>query len=494
MSDPVFGIGIQRIDNEPRPASTADMAVLGLVGTAPDANPLIFPLNQPVLVFSDNAVATLALGSTGSLVGQLELINAQLGEFQVSARVVMVRVEEGADEAETLANLVGNLALRTGIHALLKSGADLGVVPRLVGVPGHTYQRETGVSAVTVANGGANYTSAPAVAFTGGGGTGAAGTAVLGTGPNAGKVVSVTITNPGSDYTGAPTVAFTGGGGTGATATATVADLANIVTVALPAVLNQLIAHAPVSGPHSTVEAFNDWRETLNSFRLIPVETWGKTGSPATDIDSIGTVLGIAVRRDHEKGGRPFHSWANQPVYGIVGPNRPIDYSLTDGATEAQMILANNGSVIVRGEAGVETAIADGGFIFIGTDNAGSDDLWRFYNVTRGRDYIHIIFLRTLKFYLGKFNLTGQTIQAVLNTMNSILRDLKAEGCILDYKPTTFERDQNSPEELRKGRFKLLFQAEEAPVFRYLGLRSARYRPALDTLLDDLLAQMDTAA
>lgn len=493
MSDPTFGIGLERIDNEPRPASKADMAVVGLVVTAPAANAALFPLNDPVLIYSDDATSALALGSEGTVAGQIDLINAQLGEFQVSARVVIVRVEEGADDEETLANLVGNASLKTGIHVLLKAGAKLGVVPRLVGVPGYTYQRDTGISAVTVANQGSGYTSAPTVAFTGGGGTGAAAVAVLGAGADEGKVVSVNITNPGSGYTSAPAVSFSGGAGAGAAATAEVADLANPVTAALPAVLNALLAHAPVTGPHSSVTAYNDWRETLNSTRLIPVETWVKVGSPAEEIDSVGAVLGIAVRRDHEKGGRPFHSWANQPVYGIVGPNRPLDFSLTDGATEAQTILAANGGVILRGEAGVETAIASGGFVFVGTDNAGEDELWRFYNVTRGRDYIHLLLLRTLRFYLGRFNLTGQTIQAVLNTVNGALRDLQAEGDILGFK-VTFERAQNSPEELRQGRFKLLFMAEEAPVLRYLGVRSARYRPALDDLLDDLLAQMDVAA
>ena len=56
-----------------------------------------------------------------------------------------------------------------------------------------------------------------------------------------------------------------------------------------------------------------------------------------------------------------------------------------------------------------------------------------------------------------------------------------------------FERDQNTPENLRLGRFIVNFQAEEAPVLRYLGIRSARYRPALDILLDDLAAQLDAA-
>jgi len=236
-----------------------------------------------------------------------------------------------------------------------------------------------------------------------------------------------------------------------------------------------------------------DWRETIQSDRLIPVESWIKVGPQATLMDSVGAVLGIGVRRDHEKGGRPFHSWANQPIQGIVGPGRNIDFSLTDGATEGQSILALNGGVILRGEAGVETAIASGGFVFVGTDTAGEDDLWRFYNVTRGRDYIHLMFLRTLRFYLGRFNINGQTIEAIRNTMVSALRDLQAEGDILGYK-VSFERDQNSPENLRMGKFTVNFAAEEAPVLRQLGIRSSRYRPALDTLLDNLIAQLDIAA
>ena len=62
------------------------------------------------------------------------------------------------------------------------------------------------------------YTSAPSVSFSGGGGTGAAGTAVL----TNGRVSSITITNAGSGYTSAPTVTIAGSGG--ATATATVAS------------------------------------------------------------------------------------------------------------------------------------------------------------------------------------------------------------------------------------------------------------------------------
>ena len=410
MSDPTFGISITRIDNEPRPAVWSDMSVVGLIGTAPAADAATFPLDTPVFMYSDDAVKRTALGASGTIPEALSLINAQLGEFQVAAKVVIVRVAEGDTVAETIANIVGD-GIATGLEAFVHAGPTLGVIPRLLCAPGFTSQRD------------------------------------------------------GTD--------------------------ANAVCVALPAVCSKLLAHAVVDGPATTEQAALDWRETLSSSRLIPVDPAVRVmnGTEVAVVPLSPAVIGIGVRRDHEKQGRPFHSWANQPVQGIVGPSRPINFSLTDGATEGQRMLSHNLGVLLRGEMGVETAIASGGFVYVGTDNAGEDDLWRFYNVTRGRDYIHLMFLRTLRFYLGRFNITGQTVQAVLNTIGFALRDLKADGDILGYE-VKFTRDQNSPEELRQGRFTVNFAAEEAPVLRYLGIQSARYRPALDALLDDLLAQV----
>lgn len=296
--------------------------------------------------------------STGTIPAALSLINAQLGEFQVAAKVVVVRVTEGDTVEETIANIVGD-GLTTGLEAFIQAGSILGVIPRLLSAPGFTSQRS-----------GSN---------------------------------------------------------------------ANGVCAALPSICNRLLAHAVVDGPATTEQAAIDWRETLSSTRLIPVDPAVRvmSGANVAVVPLSPAVIGIGVRRDHEKQGRPFHSWANQPVQSIVGPSRPINFSLTDGATEGQRLLSHNLGVLLRGEMGVETAISSGGFVFVGTDNAGEDDLWRFYNVTRGRDYIHLMFLRTLRFYLGRFNITGQTVQAVLNTIGFALRDLKADGDILGYPKAT---------------------------------------------------------
>ena len=73
------------------------------------------------------------------------------------------------------------------------------------------------VRSVQVGSGGASYTSAPTVAFSGGGGNSAAATATIN---SDGEVNGIAVTNNGTAFTGVPTVSFSGGSGSGATATA----------------------------------------------------------------------------------------------------------------------------------------------------------------------------------------------------------------------------------------------------------------------------------
>ena len=68
------------------------------------------------------------------------------------------------------------------------------------------------VAGVRITAGGSSYNSAPSVSFSGGGGSGAAGTALI----SSGAVTGVLITDPGQGYTGVPNVSFSGGGGSGA--------------------------------------------------------------------------------------------------------------------------------------------------------------------------------------------------------------------------------------------------------------------------------------
>ncbi|RYC10179.1 phage tail protein [Ciceribacter ferrooxidans] len=267
---------------------------------------------------------------------------------------------------------------------------------------------------------------------------------------------------------------------------------ANPVAAALPAVCEQILAVAIVDGP-STLAGFTDWVETLSSKRLIPVAggVYAENSAGAAVLRAASPrIAGVAVRRDYENGGSPFRSWANQAIYGITAPERKLRFSLTDGTTEGQQILAAKGGIIVRGESGDDFAIADGGFVYIGTDNLSAETIWDQYHKVRGRDFIELTVLRTIRQYLGRFNLTTQTIQSVVNTIAAICDQRQSAGDILGSR-SRFDPDKNNPADLRAGHIYVDLQFEEAPVFRRLSVTSRPYAAALTATINEIIARQD---
>ena len=267
---------------------------------------------------------------------------------------------------------------------------------------------------------------------------------------------------------------------------------ANPVCAALPGVLNKILAHAIVDGP-ATEAAFTAWRETLSSDRLIAIA--GGVYRPDTSGASVlrssaPRIAGVAVRRDYENDGAPFRSFANQPIYGITNTERALGFSLTDGATEGQQILAAQGGIIVRGESGDDFAIADGGFVYIGTDNLGAETIWQQYHKVRGRDFIELTAIRTVRQYLGRFNLTTQTIQSVVNTISNIIERRIAAGDLLGGR-CRFDPELNNPQDLRAGHIYIDAQFEEAPVFRRATITSRPYAAALNATIQEIISQQE---
>ena len=492
MSAPYVGFSVQRESLEPASASNAKMSVIGLAGpfskaTSADqaAFDAAFPVNTPVLINTTDAKARM-IDPDGEIGRALSLINAQMADGQTAALAVLVRVAAGVSDDATIANIAGNSAAGTGIHAFKRAGSICGVFPRLIAVPGFTKQTKTGLTGLTVTAQGSGYTSAPTVAFSGGGGTGAAATATI----VDGKVTGLTITNAGSGYTSAPSVAFSGGAGTGATATASVGMLANPVAASLPSVLDAIFAIGYVFAGSVDATASKSYRETLSSKRLNVIDTGVKvidSAGSTIDTDPCPALLGLHVRRDFAYDGRPFRSILNQPVYGIVGPSRDVEFNLLDGSSEGQDLLSNQIGVIVRGEGGNDFAIADGGFVFMGFENVGDESVWQQTHKVRGRDFIELTVIRTVRQYLGKFNLTTQTIQTIVDTVDDILAIAEARQEILGRR-VRFDPDLNNTSDLRTGMIYVEAKFEEAPVFRKMNLVSRPYVTALSSTIETILA------
>lgn len=501
-TSPIFGIVTQRVDNESNPAIYADLDTVGIIGPAPDADATVFPINTPVLFNSDDYTTIAMLGTNAGFIRDaIRGVNDQLADFEHAAQIIYVRTEPGTDNDAgialqiTLANIMGDSSNETGVSAFLKSAEMVHAIPRLIMAPGYTGQLTSTIDSLTVATAGTGYIGGQSYTITFSGG----GTNVVQGAAHAIANIDGTLGNPiidkfGAFYTNPPTATISapGGGGTQAVYSVTIATNADPVCAALPGVLSQLIAQAVVESAGTSRASTEAWRQTLNSDRLIPMEGGVKVIDPTFGdvvvMPCSSRVIGCMIRRDFQTGA-PFHSAANQAVNGIVGPARRISFNITDGANEGQELLAENVGIIVRGELGNDFAIAQGGYILIATDNAGEDELWRFYNVTRGRDFINLTLIRTLRYYLGRFNITAQTITVVQNSMKQVLGYLKATDNLIGFK-ITFSGSLNTSDEIRKGNITISFAAEEPTVLRKVTAQGSRYRPAVDALIRQLEAQL----
>ncbi|WP_237673683.1 phage tail sheath protein [Vreelandella profundi] len=126
------GVRVVEINEGTRPIRTVSTAVIGIVATAPAADETAWPLNTPILV-TDLYAAIGSAGAGGTLRRTLAAIVAE-----TRALCVVVRVEEGLDEEETTANIIGGVSptgQKLGMQALTAAETKLGVKPRILGVP-----------------------------------------------------------------------------------------------------------------------------------------------------------------------------------------------------------------------------------------------------------------------------------------------------------------------------------------------------------------------
>lgn len=149
----LHGVEVIDIDTGARVITTVRASIIGIVGTAPNADPLLFPINTPVLIAGSRreAAGLDILGDgDGTLPSAVDTILDQAG-----AMIIVVRVEEGATPAETLANVLGGVDAATGqyegVHALLAAESVLGYAPRILIAPGFTHERTAEASNAVVA-------------------------------------------------------------------------------------------------------------------------------------------------------------------------------------------------------------------------------------------------------------------------------------------------------------------------------------------------------
>ena len=446
----LHGVEVLQIDTGSRSISTVRSSVIGLIGTAPNADPAAFPLNTPVLI-AGSRIEAAKLDITGD--GSGTLLDAMDSIFdQCGAVVIVVRVEEGATDTETLANIIGGVNATTGqyegVQAFLGAESITGYHPRILIAPGFTDERVTGgVTSLTVTTGGTGYTSTPTVEITGGGAGATATATVVG-----GVVTKLTITDAGSGYTTAPTVTISGGGGTGATATATYGTSGNAVVAELVGIAERLRAVIIADGPNSTDSNVIAYGNDFGSKRVYVVDPKViKTDSSGSSVTAWASpcVAGLIAKVDNEKGF--WWSPSNQLINGITGTARAIDFTLGDSSSRANLLNENNIATIVNYD----------GYRLWGNRTLSDDNKWAFLCVVRTADIINDSLLRAHLWAVDR-GITKQYVHDVTEGVNNYLRYLTSEGAILGGSCWA-DPDLNTADQIAQG--KVFFDFDFTPAY-----------------------------
>ncbi|WP_395461581.1 phage tail sheath subtilisin-like domain-containing protein [Wolbachia endosymbiont (group A) of Therophilus tumidulus] len=140
----LHGVNVIEVTSGAKTVRAAKSSVIGVIGTAPEADEQKFPLNKPVLIAGSLKEAA-KLGKTGTLPQAVSSIFTQVG-----ATVVVIRVKESENsdpklkEEETLKNIIGGVDKETGeyqgIEAFLSSESIVHVLPRILIAPQFTHQ------------------------------------------------------------------------------------------------------------------------------------------------------------------------------------------------------------------------------------------------------------------------------------------------------------------------------------------------------------------
>ena len=154
MSDYLHGVEVIHLTEGGRPITVQATSAIGIVGTAPFADPAAFPLDMPVRITT--AAQALALKATmpaNAVAGAEGTLPTSIAAIYDQARtpIVVIRVEVETELADQLVKVVGAQDESTGVYGLLAARAATGLKPKILIATGFTHQQIGGAANPVVA-------------------------------------------------------------------------------------------------------------------------------------------------------------------------------------------------------------------------------------------------------------------------------------------------------------------------------------------------------
>jgi len=272
---------------------------------------------------------------------------------------------------------------------------------------------------------------------------------------------------------------FTGGRADGAK---------NPVADALEQVAKKLKSIAVIDTGGADKEGSIEYRKDFSSRYIYLLDPYVRVAQGADIVIKPAAPFAAAMflLRDKAKGG-PYASPSNQDVAGILGTARPISYF--DGEIDHEANILNQNAIATFIPSQVAQSASGefmaNGRILWGSRTASDDPIWAFVNVVRIRAAIEKTIARTLRPWAVDQNMTSQNVISVMRSIQAFLDSLVISQAILGGR-VWFERAQNDNMNLRAGKVKVEFDAEETPPMESITVGSRRNEEYFENLANDI--------
>ncbi|MDR6960549.1 phage tail sheath protein FI [Pseudomonas brassicacearum] len=214
------------------------------------------------------------------------------------------------------------------------------------------------------------------------------------------------------------------------------------VGTALVALADKLRGLAILDGPNTTDEAVMAYAENFGAKRAFLVDPgvqyWDTTADATVDAPGSAWVAGLFAWTDREYGF--WASPSNKEFVGITGTSRPIEF--LDGDETCRANLLNN--------AKITTIIRDDGYRLWGNRTLSSDPKWAFVTRVRTMDIVMDAILYGHKWAVDR-SITATYIKDVTEGLQAFMRDLKAQGAIINYEVFA-DPELNTASQLEQGK------------------------------------------
>lgn len=498
----LHGVEVLQIDAGPRPIETVSSAVIGIVGTAPNSQPEVKATLASGVVASNNAITF-----TSKLLGVLgNAISIKFVDPKANSAALSVSVS-GQDITVNLATSAGG-AITTTATLLMAA------------IAGNTAANALVSAASTGASTGAGVVAAQSMTYLSGGideafplntpvlvagsRLAAAALGTDGTLPDAldsifdqiGAAVIVVRVAKGVDD--AATTANVIGGVNSGTGnyegvhafrgaesvvgfapriliapgwTSQRTSTANPVVAELVGIADRLRAVIIADGPSTTDAAAVTYAGDFGSKRVYVVDP------RVTKVDSTGAtfyapssaiVAGLIAKSDNDRGF--WWSPSNMDINGVVGTERPIDFTLGDANSRANLLNAKNIATIIR----------QNGFRLWGNRTLSSDPKWMYLSVVRTADMINDSLLRAHLWAVDR-NITKTYVEDVIEGVNAYLRQLVALGAIIGGECYA-DPDLNTAAAITQGKVYFDFKFTAAYPAEHVTFRSHLVNDYLETI------------